>query len=1787
MQGKTVEIKVIVETGGASKELRELADSFKDLSAAAEKSSKGVDLAAKSTKRIEENVGRLTKAYSALTNTIRGLITAYAAYRAVLAARQVIEVADAYQRLEARIRSVTASVREFQQAKERVYQIAQHVRAPLEVVGELYSRIALATQHLGLTQKQLGDVVQTLIEGFKVYGLTAEEAASASLQLSQAFARGKLQGDEFRSVFENFPVLMDYIAKAMGVAREELQKYAEQGKITSEVMIKAIQMMKDPIERTFMGLPVTLSEAFTSVKNSFMSLIGETIKQTHAFDELKASILGFASALTHIHLSELLGAFKYVTQLLPFVIKLFIRLAGAVEMVGAVIKRVFASIKVTILLFKAGWYSFVRAFWIGVQKMLDVVAKLRHVPMFRKIGGWAYQASQNIQGQLDSLTQVKEQALAEVGKTLKEIGGLKDLWNEWKKIWNSTGKALDAFDKAYKQALENFKKASQQAQTGAQNAAKSVKKSNELTDEQREKLRQLQLEWQKLTSYALPEHERAIKAVELKYQELEERVRKLGKQLGYSQEEINKWVALLEKRKQEEINKLRQKWLEDERKAALKDLEVHKTLLDKIKDLWSNLYEDLSNILVRWIEQGKLKFEDLLNYFKSMIARMVSYWIMGTMQMEMAGLVFVPSVGVVPASQASRLGIKGISPFQYGTGMLSKSLGKVFGLPTSLLESIYYETGWDWLGSVVEFMQNNPWLSAGVTGFIGGLLTGDVKKAALSGVGAGLGYALTGSPLGAAVGGFLSGIAAGVFGHHKKPKKPRLYVFQDAAEFTLEQFYEAYEEGIEYLKELLRTDVDHTKHSKEAAYKVAQAVGDLMKQMFDPWLDFAKQLDTLFDTQFAEFLKEYELSFEQVKLKSRKHLSEKFDKWMKEELPKLVETQLIDAFKDYFEAFVADKDKFESWINEWKQKIEQAKGAEEVAKVLEDFQKDIEQTFSAVVKITDWMKAYIGDVGKQVLSLILEAEKQYSLLEQRGLMNEQFKQKWLEYVQGQIDLILNAQFGFIKGYTIQIERFKYLYTDLWNIIEQSNIGWQGLLYVLTHIADYIDYLSQLAQQSGVSVEQLIAELADLSKAMYDASMAAFDAARSMVSLAIRLGQLGVFTPEQTHEAALYELWKEFAALQNVLVNETVRQQLQYIITSYQAFSQWVSQLTLPDIGSLIGWLAQIYGGEQNIPQQLLTALMDLAEWLKSINDYQQQQAENTQQIADNTQNTYRTIKNTYNELCQLRKAIESKISDLFGTYATIPESWAFAQRHYATLFERALSGNKEAINEYLSYVDKYLSIAQKYIASPFAFSRIFYQVIRDLYKIEGLFPADVCERIAEGIGDLNETVENWYNDWQRTTQGQGAGSYNFGGTGTVGISGRQQTTPSGAPGFRPEAGWGTEKWRNWINDLYDEILKAGKDWLSKQGTKVDFYKLLAYRSVAELIRTGMAKSWEEAVKIARNWMLQRNPEEIFGKGQEWFGKVMLQLTDTARKAYGFLVHVSSFLAGVPEPYWVHQYLGIGQPPFAAVGLAEDRPEAISAYNQPWGGSQIFYAHTAGQQLLNFIRTGQLPSWIQNPVQWGIGRIQQLNIAGVTPQALRQAGWTEEEIDLIRQYGYAVQDASETATQSLNQYSNAVDAATGAITNFVNTIVHAAQKVASQASGAFPETTVSTGGYYTGSSTGSSAFGGFHFTPLGSTEYGQTIFGLQTGGVATKPTLTLIGEGGQAEAVVPLPYGRRTLDILFEEMRSLKLENKILLEETVALRKDLNQINYQLLLEARKIRKLEEKWDAIGLPPHQS
>lgn len=226
-------------------------------------------VAAKAAKSMTEFFG----GFSVMQSQVQVLTGAFAGLMSV---QKTVSAASDFQGLTARMKLLTGSAIEAGAAMQVVYDIAQRQGASLMAVGDSYAKIGQAMIGLGGTSADTAQMVETVAASLRLGNASTTEAASAMRQFGQAMAKGKLNGDEFVSLMENAPYLMDAVAASMGKTKGELFGMAEAGQLTAQVFSNAVLSSFDDVTSKAATLPQTIGQHMETVVTAFTKAAGES-----------------------------------------------------------------------------------------------------------------------------------------------------------------------------------------------------------------------------------------------------------------------------------------------------------------------------------------------------------------------------------------------------------------------------------------------------------------------------------------------------------------------------------------------------------------------------------------------------------------------------------------------------------------------------------------------------------------------------------------------------------------------------------------------------------------------------------------------------------------------------------------------------------------------------------------------------------------------------------------------------------------------------------------------------------------------------------------------------------------------------------------------------------------------------------------------------------------------------------------------------------------------------------------------------------------------------------------------------------------------------------------------------------------------------------------------------------------------------------------------------------------------------------------------------------------------
>jgi tape measure domain-containing protein len=242
----------------------------------------------------ESSFGRVDVAARQVSGTLSSLSTVAYSVISALAVDKIIKYADAWTIVGNKVTNYLKDGQDLVDVQNAIFKVAQDSSTPLQAVATLYGRLEPATKGLINSGDELIKITETINKAFVVSGATSEEASNAIVQLSQALGAGALRSEEFNSVNEQGPRIMQGIADYMGVARGELKSLAAQGKITTEVVINSLRQMSSSVDAEFSKMNATFEMKGTQALNNLTKSLGSNSDVQSAVSAIGDAMVGLS-----------------------------------------------------------------------------------------------------------------------------------------------------------------------------------------------------------------------------------------------------------------------------------------------------------------------------------------------------------------------------------------------------------------------------------------------------------------------------------------------------------------------------------------------------------------------------------------------------------------------------------------------------------------------------------------------------------------------------------------------------------------------------------------------------------------------------------------------------------------------------------------------------------------------------------------------------------------------------------------------------------------------------------------------------------------------------------------------------------------------------------------------------------------------------------------------------------------------------------------------------------------------------------------------------------------------------------------------------------------------------------------------------------------------------------------------------------------------------------------------------------------------------------------------------
>lgn len=238
------------------------------------------------TSKSEQDLERINKSLSNIQHTTsktsEALIGMFkglgVAITSGFSLKYVKDVSNEFTELGNKIALVTGRTRELVAVQDKLLQLSEDTRGSLQGTVQTYSAIGRALRNQNVSSDRILKATAAIQESLALSGSSAQSAEAAIMQLGQGLASGVLRGEELNSVMEQAPRIAQAITDELGITQGKLRDIASEGKLTSDVVFRALLKQSGQINKEFSQLAPTLSQGSQLLSTSIKLYVNELDK---------------------------------------------------------------------------------------------------------------------------------------------------------------------------------------------------------------------------------------------------------------------------------------------------------------------------------------------------------------------------------------------------------------------------------------------------------------------------------------------------------------------------------------------------------------------------------------------------------------------------------------------------------------------------------------------------------------------------------------------------------------------------------------------------------------------------------------------------------------------------------------------------------------------------------------------------------------------------------------------------------------------------------------------------------------------------------------------------------------------------------------------------------------------------------------------------------------------------------------------------------------------------------------------------------------------------------------------------------------------------------------------------------------------------------------------------------------------------------------------------------------------------------------------------------------------
>lgn len=196
---------------------------------------------------------------------------------------------------------------------------AQRSRAAYRDTAATIAKLGLNAGDAFSGNDEMIRFTELMNKNFVIGGASAQEQTAAMSQLTQAMSSGRLQGDEYRSIIENAPLLAGaieaYMRNVQG-AEGSMKDWASEGLLTASVTKNALFSSADEVEARFGDMPKTWGQIWNEFSNQALEAFRPVLDRIYEIgnsERFQSFMNGAVGTLTTLG-SVAVGVFDFLVS---------------------------------------------------------------------------------------------------------------------------------------------------------------------------------------------------------------------------------------------------------------------------------------------------------------------------------------------------------------------------------------------------------------------------------------------------------------------------------------------------------------------------------------------------------------------------------------------------------------------------------------------------------------------------------------------------------------------------------------------------------------------------------------------------------------------------------------------------------------------------------------------------------------------------------------------------------------------------------------------------------------------------------------------------------------------------------------------------------------------------------------------------------------------------------------------------------------------------------------------------------------------------------------------------------------------------------------------------------------------------------------------------------------------------------------------------------------------------------------------------------------------------------